>query len=145
MVPLLTNACAVMCVRCAPGYELRGRNTTGLMIRIKGRDESWVPLAVNKFDSTRKRMSIVVKDKHGNIRLLCKGADSGMLGRGTCGGKQESETLIEHLKVTQLSASLHTHPLQTGGSQQPLGFCACVMCCSDLCAGGPAYAGAGLP
>jgi magnesium-transporting ATPase (P-type) len=78
------------------------------MIRIKGRDESWVPLAVNKFDSTRKRMSIVVKDKHGNIRLLCKGADSGMLGRGTCGGKQESETLIEHLKVTHLSAHSST-------------------------------------
>ncbi len=45
-------------------------------------DETWPILAVNKFDSDRKRMSVVVRSPPslGSIpMLLCKGADSSML------------------------------------------------------------------
>lgn len=46
------------------------------------RVETWEVLAVNKFDSTRKRMSILVRSppELGSIpMILCKGADSAML------------------------------------------------------------------
>jgi magnesium-transporting ATPase (P-type) len=46
------------------------------------REETWEVLAVNRFDSTRKRMSILVRSPEslGSIpMLLCKGADSSML------------------------------------------------------------------
>ena len=50
---------------------------------LKGKtEEIWKVLAVNKFDSTRKRMSVLVRSppELGSIpMLLCKGADSAML------------------------------------------------------------------
>lgn len=33
-------------------------------------------LCVCEFNSTRKRMSIIIKDPEGSIILMCKGADS---------------------------------------------------------------------
>ena len=33
-------------------------------------------LCVCEFNSTRKRMSIIIKDPEGKIILMCKGADS---------------------------------------------------------------------
>jgi phospholipid-transporting ATPase len=58
-----------------------------------------IPLAVNKFDSERKRMSIVVKDKSGRIRLLCKGADTAMLKFGYCDTSEEFATVDEQLRL----------------------------------------------
>ena len=54
-------------------------------------DEVWTILAVNKFDSDRKRMSILVRSPSdmGSIPILfCKGADSAMLGQGVCEGSE---------------------------------------------------------
>ena len=56
----------------------------GSSIKVAGgqREETWEVLAVNKFDSTRKRMSIIVRSppELGSIpMLLCKGADSAIL------------------------------------------------------------------
>ena len=51
------------------------------------REETWTILAVNKFDSTRKRMSILLRSppELGNLPILfCKGADSAMLEPGVC-------------------------------------------------------------
>lgn len=52
-------------------------------VRIDGpHEETWEVLAVNKFDSTRKRMSVLVRSppELGSIpMILCKGADSAML------------------------------------------------------------------
>ena len=50
-------------------------------------DEVWEVLAVNKFDSTRKRMSVLVRSPPhlgGILLLLCKGADSAMLDPTVC-------------------------------------------------------------
>ncbi len=52
-------------------------------------EETWAILAVNKFDSDRKRMSVVVRSPPslGSIpMLLCKGADSSMLDPDVCEG-----------------------------------------------------------
>jgi magnesium-transporting ATPase (P-type) len=51
--------------------------------------ETWAILAVNKFDSDRKRMSVVVRSPPhlGSIPMLfCKGADSSMLDASICEG-----------------------------------------------------------
>lgn len=53
------------------------------------REEVWSVLAVNKFESDRKRMSILVRSppELGSIPILfCKGADSAMLVNGVCEG-----------------------------------------------------------
>lgn len=53
----------------------------------EAREETWTILAVNKFDSTRKRMSILLRSppELGNLPILfCKGADSAMLEPGVC-------------------------------------------------------------
>mmetsp|Transcript_48061 Transcript_48061/g.93881 ORF Transcript_48061/g.93881 Transcript_48061/m.93881 type:complete len:1668 (+) Transcript_48061:47-5050(+) len=52
-------------------------------------EEFWKVLAVNKFDSSRKRMSVLVRsppDLGSLPMLLCKGADSAMLEHGVCLG-----------------------------------------------------------
>lgn len=51
--------------------------------------ETWSILAVNKFDSDRKRMSIVLRappELGGFVMVLCKGADSAMLDPDVCVG-----------------------------------------------------------
>jgi phospholipid-translocating P-type ATPase (flippase) len=81
------------------GYELIGRTTSQITIKINGTTQFWTALAVNKFDSDRKRMSIVVRDAEGRVRLLCKGADTAMLPRGSCGSVEEAATVVDHLKT----------------------------------------------
>lgn len=55
------------------------------------RTETWSILAVNKFDSDRKRMSIVLRapaELGGFVMVLCKGADSAMLDPAVCLGAE---------------------------------------------------------
>ena len=64
------------------------------------RVETWSILAVNKFDSDRKRMSVLVRSppELGSIpMLLCKGADSSMLLSGVCEGLDT----LEEVKSSQ--------------------------------------------
>jgi magnesium-transporting ATPase (P-type) len=56
---------------------------------VTKRVEKWKVLAVNKFDSTRKRMSVLLRapdELGGFIVLLCKGADSSMICPGVAVG-----------------------------------------------------------
>lgn len=55
------------------------------------RTESWEILAVNKFDSDRKRMSILLRapaELGSVVILFCKGADSAMLDPDVCSGSK---------------------------------------------------------
>jgi magnesium-transporting ATPase (P-type) len=47
-----------------------------IFIDFKGERQKWKLLNLIEFNSTRKRMSVVVKDPKGTIKVLCKGADS---------------------------------------------------------------------
>lgn len=61
------------------------------------RQETWAILAVNRFDSDRKRMSVLVRSppELGSVpMLLCKGADSSMLLEEVCGGTRLLESVI---------------------------------------------------
>ena len=83
------------------GYELIDRTATTITVSTaglaeEGMEEVLVPdpgmpyfmgnnirryeiLAINGFDATRKRMSIVVREPNGQVVLYCKGADNKML------------------------------------------------------------------
>ena len=93
------------------------------------RFETWELLAVNKFDSDRKRMSVVVRSppELGSVpMLLCKGADSAMLDGSVCDGGTALELLQEDMVGAGLrspkGASLRKSNLssvaenETGGS-----------------------------
>lgn len=81
------------------GYELIGRTTSQITVKNNGSAQSWTVLAVNMFYSDRKRMSIVVRDAAGRVRLLCKGVDTAMLPRGSCGSVEEAVKMVDHLKT----------------------------------------------
>ncbi|KAL7575732.1 hypothetical protein ACA910_003065 [Epithemia clementina (nom. ined.)] len=58
------------------------------------REETWGILAVNKFDSDRKRMSVLLRSppELGSLPILfCKGADSSMLDPSVCANPQAIE------------------------------------------------------
>lgn len=78
-------------------YELTQRTNMQMTISALGRETMWTPLAVNKFDSDRKRMSIVLRDPKGGITMFCKGADSHMLNRGVCDSPEEEKVIVHHL------------------------------------------------
>ncbi len=58
------------------GFELRQRKTNALVVRVDGRDEEFEVLAINEFDSTRKRMSVLIRFPDQSVYLIVKGADS---------------------------------------------------------------------
>ena len=50
-----------------------------MVIKFKNEDHEFKLLNVFEFNSYRKRMSVIVQDKQGQIKLICKGADSVIL------------------------------------------------------------------
>jgi phospholipid-transporting ATPase len=64
------------------GYELISRSASEITIKnhLMGRDEKYRVLAEFPFDSTRKRMSLIIETE-GKYSLMCKGADSIVLPR----------------------------------------------------------------
>eukprot|EP00347_Sterkiella_histriomuscorum_P008769 403343827 len=60
------------------GVAFAGRDEQSNMIikRQNGGTQTFELLNVLEFNSTRKRMSVIIKDQHGQIKLICKGADS---------------------------------------------------------------------
>ncbi len=50
-----------------------------MYIEYKKDRQKWKLLNLIEFNSTRKRMSVVVRDPKGTIKVLCKGADSILL------------------------------------------------------------------
>jgi hypothetical protein len=81
-------------VGAASKYSRAQVKTTGVTPRV----ETWPILAVNKFDSDRKRMSVLVRSppELGSIpMLLCKGADSSMLIAEVCGGTRMLDSIVD--------------------------------------------------
>ena len=65
---------------------------------IDPRVETWPILAINKFDSDRKRMSVLVRSppELGSVpMLLCKGADSSMMIEGVCEGARMLDSVVD--------------------------------------------------
>ncbi|NWR44199.1 AT8B3 ATPase, partial [Regulus satrapa] len=75
------------------GYVFLARTQDTITIRELGRTRTYEVLAMLDFNSDRKRMSVLVRDPQGTIRLYTKGADTVILER--LRGRGPNETLTE--------------------------------------------------
>lgn len=81
------------------GYQFYARRPHSINCKVKDQDVQFEVLNVCEFNSTRKRMSLVLKDPEGKIKLYCKGADSVILERLASNDVFEEATL-HHLEVS---------------------------------------------
>ncbi|KAG5641467.1 hypothetical protein DXG03_005130 [Asterophora parasitica] len=58
------------------GFPFIGKTKDGIDIEVMGQRERYTPLKMLEFNSTRKRMSVVMRCPDGRLVLYCKGADS---------------------------------------------------------------------
>ncbi|KAL4633308.1 hypothetical protein ACB092_04G113900 [Castanea dentata] len=85
------------------GFEFYERTQTSILLHefhpISGRkvQRSYKLLNILEFSSSRKRMSVIVRNMEGKLLLLCKGADSVMFERLTKNGKEFEEQTQEHI------------------------------------------------
>jgi phospholipid-transporting ATPase len=63
------------------GYQFQVRKPKLVFVNIQGALKEFQTLNVCEFNSTRKRMSTVIRTPEGKIKLYCKGADTVMLER----------------------------------------------------------------
>ena len=61
---------------CRFGYVFDTRTPNHVEIDALGTREHYEILNVLEFTSTRKRMSVIVRNSAGKIKLYCKGADT---------------------------------------------------------------------
>lgn len=78
-------------------YHFYARRPHSIHCRIQGQEVEFDILNVCEFNSTRKRMSLVLKGPDGKIKLYCKGADSVILERLAPNDPFEEQTL-HHLE-----------------------------------------------
>ena len=58
------------------GFPFVQKSKDGIDIEVMGQMERYAPLEMIEFNSTRKRMTVIVRNPQGQIILYCKGADS---------------------------------------------------------------------
>ncbi|KIY53948.1 calcium transporting ATPase [Fistulina hepatica ATCC 64428] len=63
------------------GYQFHTRKPKSVFVNIQGQSQEFQILNVCEFNSTRKRMSTVVRCPNGEIKVYCKGADTVILER----------------------------------------------------------------
>ncbi|KAL2885752.1 phospholipid-translocating P-type ATPase [Ceratocystis lukuohia] len=82
------------------GFTVLGSNTEGTILNVMGEERHYPILNTIEFNSTRKRMSSIVRMPNGRIILICKGADSVIYGRLKKGEQQELRQITaEHLEM----------------------------------------------
>ncbi|RMZ90024.1 hypothetical protein DV736_g2739, partial [Chaetothyriales sp. CBS 134916] len=82
------------------GFTVLGRTNDDLHVNVLGEDRTYRILNTLEFNSTRKRMSAVVRMPNGKIKLFCKGADSMIYSRLAKGQQQElRKTTAENLEM----------------------------------------------
>ncbi|PYH89087.1 phospholipid-translocating P-type ATPase [Aspergillus ellipticus CBS 707.79] len=82
------------------GFTALGRSGDRLALNIMGEERSYRILNILEFNSTRKRMSVIVQMPDGTIRLLCKGADTIIYSRLAPGQQRElRDVTTQHLET----------------------------------------------
>ena len=82
------------------GFTVLGRSNDDLHVNVLGEDRTYRILNTLEFNSTRKRMSAVVRMPDGKIKLFCKGADSMIYSRLAKGHQQElRKSTAENLEM----------------------------------------------
>lgn len=80
------------------GYHFISRTPSSVEIDALGVKEKYEILTVLEFTSARKRMSVIVKDPAGKIKLFCKGADTVIYERLDGTGRDHSDIILQHLE-----------------------------------------------
>jgi phospholipid-translocating ATPase len=82
------------------GFTVLGRSNDDTHLNIMGEDRTYRVLNTLEFNSTRKRMSAIIRMPDGRIKLFCKGADSMIYSRLLPKQQQElRKTTAEHLEM----------------------------------------------
>jgi phospholipid-translocating ATPase len=82
------------------GFTVLGHTSEGIKLNVMGEEKHYEILNTIEFNSTRKRMSAIVKMPDGKIVLFCKGADSIIYSRLSRGEQPElRKTTAEHLEM----------------------------------------------
>ncbi|KAJ5110214.1 hypothetical protein N7532_002859 [Penicillium argentinense] len=81
------------------GFTVLGRAGDDLLLNIMGEERTYTVLNTLEFNSSRKRMSAIIRMPDGTIRLFCKGADSIIYSRLARGKQQDlRRKTAEHLE-----------------------------------------------
>jgi phospholipid-translocating ATPase len=81
------------------GFTVLGRAGDDLLLNVMGEERTYTVLNTLEFNSSRKRMSAIIRMPDGSIRLFCKGADSIIYSRLSRGKQQElRRQTAEHLE-----------------------------------------------
>lgn len=75
------------------GYAFTTRKPKSIIVNVQGRDTEFQILNVLEFNSTRKRMSTIVRGPDGKLKLYTKGADTVILERLAEGNPHVEQTL----------------------------------------------------
>jgi phospholipid-translocating ATPase len=82
------------------GYTVMGRSNDGIMLNIQGEEREYTVLNILEFNSSRKRMSAIIRMPDNRIVLFCKGADSIIYSRLRKGEQRElRKSTGEHLEM----------------------------------------------
>ena len=82
------------------GFTVLGRSSDGIILNVLGKDMEYQVLNTLEFNSSRKRMSAIIRMPDGKIILFCKGADSVIYSRLKRGEQPElRKTTAEHLEM----------------------------------------------
>ncbi|MCJ1311264.1 hypothetical protein MMC25_004935 [Agyrium rufum] len=82
------------------GFTVLGRTNDGIILNVQGEEKTFQVLNTLEFNSSRKRMSAIIRAPDGRLTLYCKGADSVIYSRLRRGeqGQLRKDT-AEHLEV----------------------------------------------
>lgn len=80
------------------GFSFNARSPSSVIINALGKEEEYQVLNVLEFNSTRKRMSVIVRSPAGVIKLYCKGADNVIYDRLSKGKQPFAAATEQHLK-----------------------------------------------
>ena len=82
------------------GYTVLGNSADGIRLNVQGEERAYRVLNTLEFNSTRKRMSAIIRMPDNQIILFCKGADSVIYSRLKRGEQSElRRTTAEHLEM----------------------------------------------
>ncbi|KAK0615781.1 hypothetical protein B0T17DRAFT_497326 [Bombardia bombarda] len=82
------------------GFTVLGMSNGGINVNVMGEDRHYPVLNTIEFNSSRKRMSAIIRMPDGRITLFCKGADSVIYSRLKKGEQPElRKETAEHLEM----------------------------------------------
>lgn len=83
---------------CKFGYVFKSRTPDLVEIDALGTTQTYEILNVLEFTSARKRMSVIVRDPAGKIKLMCKGADTVIFERLDGSSRDYGDVLLQQLE-----------------------------------------------